>query len=120
MHCFPELCAGQLFPAERFLAWSVRDQAIEPRNGLLQAGTMTGRNPPQDQCCLDRREPFLAANEELPVQCLPDKTFERLDAFPYRQVRQDGWIIVDAHIHRVSGLVMQAPDKAVYFLCQSI
>ncbi len=111
---FHNACApAKLLPAERMLAWAMRDQMIEPRNAFRHVGPMSGGNPPQDQRGLDRREPFLAPGKETPVQCLPDKAFQRLDIFPHRQIRQDGRVIVDPHVHRVAAFVLQPPHEAL-------
>jgi hypothetical protein len=46
------------------------------------------------------------------VQGLPDKALERFDRFPHRQVRQNGRIVIDAHVHGVAAVVLQPPHEA--------
>src|SRR5262245_1404213 len=95
------------------ITWAMRDQVVEPRNAFRHIGTMPCRNPPQHQRGLDRYEEFFAAGKETPVQGLPDKALQRFDAFPHSQVRQDGRVVIDEHVHRVPALVMQPPDEAL-------
>src|SRR5262245_12993593 len=94
------------------IAWAMRDQVVKPRDAFRHVRTMPRRNPPQHQRGLDRYEEFFAADKEAPVQGLPDKALQRFHAFPHRQVRQDGRVVIDTHVHRVSALVLQPPDEA--------
>src|SRR5262249_27411080 len=102
------------------IARAMRDQVIEPRNALRHIGTVPRRNPPQHQRGLDRSEPFFTADKETPVQGLPDEALQGFDAFPDCQVRQDGRIIVDTHVHRVAALILKPPDETFYLVGQTI
>src|SRR5262245_42726516 len=95
------------------IAWAMRDQVVKPRDAFRHVGTMPRRNPPQHQRSLDRYEEFFAADKETTLQGVPGKALQRFHAFPHRQVRQDGRVVIDAHVHRVPALVMQPPDEAL-------
>src|SRR5690242_1738071 len=90
----------------------MRNQMVETRHPLCHRGTMRGGDPPQHQGCLDGREPLFAARIKTLVQGLPYETLERLHIFPHCQVRQNGRIVIDPHVHGVAARVLQAPDKA--------
>src|SRR5262245_12113150 len=81
---------------------------------------MTGPDPPQDQRGLDRSEPFLSPSVEALMQGLPDETLQRLHIFPDRQVWQDCRVVIDAHVHGMPALILQAPDEPGDFVRQAI
>src|SRR5215470_4375321 len=117
---FPESRAGNVLPAERIPARPMRDQVVEARNTFSHARTMTRRNPPHDQRGLDRGKPFLAPCVEALMQGLPDEAFKRLDRFPDRQVWQDGLVVINAHVHGVTAVILQPPYEPGDFIGEPV
>src|SRR5579885_137018 len=116
----PKLGISELRPAESVVARAARLEMIESLDALLERRAFVLRHPPQHQRRLDRLEPVLAAAIETAVHGLPDEAFERGGAFPNGQVRQDGRIAVDRHVHGVAAVVLQPPDEAVDLLGQGV
>ena len=61
-----------------------------------------------------------AAGVEALVQRLPDEALQRLHIFPHRQIRQNGRVVIDSHVHGMPALVLQTPDEAGHLLGKTV
>src|SRR5262249_48462767 len=88
-------------------------QVLQPFDGLLYRGPMSGRHPPHDEITLVHPlEPLVAATIEAFVQCLPNEPLERLAAVPDRQV--DGYARIAAEragVDGTSAVILIAPHE---------
>src|SRR5690348_2314155 len=91
----------------------MRFEMIEPRNRLFDARPMTDGHPPHREIRpVEMLEPFGAAAVEALVNGLIDKTLQRLDALPDRQINGDARIGIRPRAGRVAAVVDATPDKA--------
>jgi hypothetical protein len=104
--------APKLLPSENMVAGHARSNDQAARRAFPPIGAMPGGYPPQHQLV------SIGANhcsrrtrnaDALTRQTLSASTLSRLS------IRQDGGIVIDAHVHRMAALILQPQTKPSTF-----
>ena len=85
----------------------------EPLLGFVDAGNVSGWNPPQRQIRSgELREPLVPLPQQFGVHGAIHVIPQRFDTFPYRHVHENAIVVVGAEIGRVSLGGLQAPYES--------